>query len=88
MIVFNILLNIVMIFLFIVNKKYVRSKKVIKTYNNLIVVTILIIALSLVRFLLLKYPNPAVDYILSILSGFMSLLVFFKVLKMIVRGEN
>lgn len=87
MIVFNILLNIVMIFLFIVNKKYARAQKVIKTYNNLIVMTILIIALSLARFSLLKYPNSTVDSVLSIICVVMSLIVFFRVLKMIVYRE-
>lgn len=87
MIVFNILLNIVMIFLFIVNKKYARSQKVINTYNNLIVMTILIISLSLARFSLLKYPNSTAGPILSIICGVMSLIVFFRVLKMIVYRE-
>lgn len=87
MIVFNILLKIVIIFLFIVNKEYVNSKKVIREYNKLIIMEISIIVILLVRFSLLQYPNSTTGSILDVVSRVMSLLVLFKILKMVVYRE-
>lgn len=87
MIVFNILLKIVIIFLFIVNKEYANSKKVIREYNKLIIMEISIIVILLVRFFLLQYPNSTTGSILDVVSRVMSLLVLFKILKMVVYKE-
>ena len=79
MILVNIFLNILLIIMFNLNKKYARSEKSIRIYDITIMQTWVIISMQSTRFIFLGHLNPYVDLILALASNILSFMVLVNV---------
>ena len=79
MILVNIFLNILLIIMFNLNKKYERSKKNMRIYDDMIMQTWIIISMQSARFIFLGHLNPYVDLVLTLASNILSFMVLVNV---------
>ena len=83
MILVNIFLNVCLIIMFSLNKKYARSEKNIRIYDMMIMQTWIIISIQSARFIFLGHLNPYVDLVLVLASSVLSLVVLINALRII-----
>ena len=83
MILVNIFLNVCLIIMFNLNKKYARSEKDLRIYDMMIMQTWIILSMQSARFIFLGHLNPYVDLVLVLASSVLSLVVLINVLRII-----
>ena len=81
MILVNIFLNVFLIIMSNLNKKYARSEKSIRIYDITIMQTWVIISMQSTRFIFLGHLNPYVDLILALASTVLSFVVLINLLR-------